>query len=340
VGATLRGSCRDRGPPFLNRHLPLVWSASDVSFSSPTWLAIGLFVPIALGIGYLLLQRERRRSVHAFTAPGMKPNVAPVTPGWRRHVPAVLLLCGIALLGLAIAGPRAALSVPRERATVVLTLDASRSMESTDVAPSRLVAARDAALGFIRDLPVRFQIGVVSFARRAQALSRPTSDRVAVRRALQAVETARGTSIGEGLAQALDLRPPPARVRDVPMIVVLLSDGNNTGGRVTPEEAAARARQEGVRVFTIAFGREPGSRRVGDPRPPNLVALRELAGTTRGRFYAAPTGEALDAVLRNLGSQVARVREQREITTAFVGAALVLLLAGGGLSALWFNRLP
>ena len=294
-----------------------------------------------LGIGYLLLERERKSAQRAFAAPAMRPNVAPATPGWRRHFPAALLLAGLLVLALAIARPRAETSVPRERATVVFALDASRSMESADVEPNRLAAARRAAMASIEGLPDRFQVGVVAFARTARVLSHPTADRVALRRAFRDIETAPGTAIGDGLTEALALRGTPSEAGEFPMVVVLLSDGNNTGGEVQPLEAAEAARAERVRVFSISFGRpstDPGGG--VSVRPPNHAALRALAETAGGRFYSAPTRAALEAALSSLGSDVAYVRATREVTAMFVGAGLVLLVSAGGLSALWFNRLP
>ena len=312
-----------------------------MSFTSPGLLWTVALIPL-LGIGYALLERRRRSAVEAFAAPAMRPNVAPAAPGWRRHLPVALLLGGMLALALAVARPRAEASVPRERATLVFALDASRSMEAADVAPSRLEAARRAALTFIGELPDRFQVGVVSFARTAQVLSHPTADRVALRRAFAAIETAPGTSIGDGLTEALGLRPPaPPGGRPAPLVVVLLSDGNNTGGQVRPRAAAEAARAERVRVFSISFGRASADPSGGlSARPPNAAALSALAETTGGRFYSAPTGEALKEALRILGSDVAYVRATREVTAAFVGAGLVLLVSAGGLSALWFNRLP
>ena len=141
--------------------------------------------------------------------------------------------------------------------------------------------------------------------------------------------------------QSLDLRPPRAGGPRVPMVVVLLSDGNNTSGEVSPVDAATAAQEAGVRVNTISVGRRPGDPPAGSfpGRPSNHRTLRAIADRTRGSFYRAPSEADLETVLRGLGSSVATVRERREVTAAFVGAALVLLVAGGGLSALWFNRL-
>jgi Ca-activated chloride channel family protein len=316
-----------------------VLDALDLTFASPTLLWALVLVPAAVG-AVVFVERRRRRTATRFTTAGMLPNVAPRGPGWRRYAPTALLLGGLLALLLAVARPEAALSVPRERATVVLAMDASLSMSVTDVAPDRLTAARRAARTFVRDMPARFQVGLVTFARRAQVLSQPTRDRVAIERALASLqETSLGTAIGDGLAEALALRPR-ASGRRVPMTVVLLSDGNNTTGETSPEQATAAARRAGVRVHTIAVGRRPGEPPPGNARgrPADARTLRAIAAGTGGRFFSAPSEGELGDVYRELGSLVSTVRERREVTAAFVGAGAVLLVAAGALSVLWFNR--
>ncbi|CAN5655237.1 VWA domain-containing protein [soil metagenome] len=308
-----------------------------MTFGSPALLWNLMLIPVAAG-AYLILQRRRVSVAGRFASSHMMPNVAPHPPGWRRHLPVALTLVALLLLLLGVARPEVALSVPRDRATVVLAIDASNSMTATDVEPSRLGAARRAAVGFLDGLPERFQVGVVSFAREALTLSRATSDRVAVRRALRSIDTARGTAIGEGVMEALALRPTGATGADVPLVVVLLSDGNNTAG-IDPLTAAEAAREAGVRVHTIVFGtthgRAPGG---GRSRPSDVDALRSVAQRSGGSFFSAPSEADLEAVYRDLGSSISAVRERREVTVAFIAGGLVLLLLSGGLSMLWFNR--
>jgi Ca-activated chloride channel family protein len=277
----------------------------------------------------------------------MMPNVVPRLPGWRRHLPVALYLVAMAALVVGMARPQASIEVPRERATVMLVIDTSNSMTATDVEPTRLDAARAAAQSFVDQVPQQFQIGVVGFASRARVLAPPTTDRVAVTRALQSLETSVGTAIGDGLVKGLRLRDDAgtsAAGDRPPMVMLLLSDGNNTTGKVDPAAAAEQAQQARVRVYTIALGNRRVSsapaergRRV---RPLNFAELESIAETTGGEFFAALTSERLQSIYRDLGSSISTVREDREITVAFVGAGLVALLAGSALSSLWFNRMP
>jgi Ca-activated chloride channel family protein len=210
-------------------------------------------------------------------------------------------------------------------------------MRAGDVAPSRLEAAIDSVRLLLRELPDRYPVGLVGFSNRAKILSVPTSDRVAVTRALESIELEQGTAIGDGLMRARDLATAP-RER-APTVAILLSDGNNTTGQTDPLEAARALRQSRIVVHSVVVGRPQRTPRTG-PRPSNDALLKDVAETTGGRFFAAASGGDLDAAYRDLGSRISTVRQQTEITAAFVGAAAVLLLCGAGLSLLWFNRLP
>ena len=315
----------------------------SVSFQWPflSW-AVLLVLPALVALW--LFERRRRAATQRFVTAAMLPNVAPVPPRWRRFVPVAFYVAALACLLLALARPQSALSVPRERAAVVLAMDASRSMLATDIPPTRLVAARRAAEAFLDRLPRRYQVGVVSFAGTGRVLNRPTTDRVAARRALRAMVPQWGTAMGDGISQALRSRPEPAE-RDsarVPMVILLLSDGNNTRG-ADPIEAAAEARRADVRIYTVALGTKRPSTTAGGRgviAPSNDRLLRTIARTTGGRYFAAPSEDRLTSVYRALGSSIGLVREQHEVTFAFVGTAIVLLLAGGTSSLLWFNRLP
>lgn len=318
-----------------------------MTFKWPAVLWCLLLIPAALA-AYVAWQRRRAVEAGRFSTPHMMPNVVPRLPGWRRHLPVVLYLVAVAALIVGVARPQASFEVPRERATVMLIMDTSRSMTATDVEPNRLAAAKAAAEGFVDQIPRQFQVGVVGFAKRARVLTPPTTDRVAVKRALGSLETSAGTAIGDGLARGLDAGPQgspiaPSGARP-PLVMLLLSDGNNTTGEVDPLVAAQRATTAGVRVYTIALGTSgtPRASQTGAPSVPpvDFEELEDIAETTGGAFFTALTTEGLQTVYRGLGSSISTVQEVREVTVALVGAGLVALIVGSALASLWFNRIP
>ncbi len=341
-----------------------------MSFEWPMLLWSLLLVPLALA-GYVLLGRRRMRYAVRFTNVDLLANVVAKSPGWRRHVPPALLLLALTALLVGLARPQRTMAVPREQATVMLTMDTSRSMIATDVAPNRHDAAQAAARTFVDRLPEKFRVGVVSFSTQAQVIAPPTDDRALVHQALESLQPQGGTALGDAIDRSLDparqgaeggeggesgesgATPPgggagEAERSDVPVVVLLLSDGKNTQGATEPLDAAEKAKELGVPVYTVALGTEGGEVTVTDengmeqriPVPPDVETLRQVAETTGGEFFDAPDSEALEAVYENLASRVGFEQEEQEVTYAFLGAGTILLLAAGTLSALWFNRIP
>lgn len=314
------------------------------------WFLLGV---VALAAAYVLLQRRRRAYTLRFTSSELLDSVAPRRPGWRRHVPAVTFLVALVLLVAGFARPTRQVSVPRERATVVLAIDVSLSMMADDVDPNRLEAAQDAAKQFLDELPPTLNVGLVSFAASATVLVPPTQDRAVVERAIEGLQLAPATAIGEAIFTSLDvLRQVPADDSGTipPARIVLLSDGETTVGR--PDQlAAAAAAEAGVPVTTIGFGTQRGFIVYDDPATPEREQqvipvpvgeenLQAIAEATDGSYFAAATQAELEEVYADIGSAIGTERIWREITDWFVGASLVVLLVASGLSLLWFQRLP
>lgn len=318
---------------------------ATVSFQAPLVLLALLAVP-ALAALYVWVQRRPRPYAVRYPAMPVLTGVLPRRGGWRRHAPPVLFLLALAALVAALARPEATIGVERERAAIVLATDTSGSMQATDVSPDRMTAIKRAGQDFLRAVPERVGVGLVSFGSAAQTLQTPTLDRAAVRRSLLALEPGGGTATGDALAAALrSLRPNP-RDRS-PAAIVLMSDGKQTKG-VDAVTAADSARRLGVRVFTIALGTPTGSievrRASGGTRrqavPPDSSTLQQIATRTGGRFFEAPTAENLETIYARLGSSVVSEPERQQITAGFAGGALGLVLLGGVLSVLWAGRLP
>ena len=304
-------------------------------------------------------------------------NLAPRRAAWRRHVPTALYLAAVAALAIALARPSMVVAVPREEATIVLTMDVSASMRATDVDPTRLAAAQRAASDFVDQLPERFKVGLVAFSTEARVVLAPTTDRAAVHAALDGPPGRRGTALGDAIALSLEAAgidagrrprraaaaapsasPDPIRLRigrggsrhrRPPLVAtVLLSDGANSTGTLEPQEAADRAAAAGVPVYTIALGTADGVVDVPDRNgtlhtlevPPDPDTLAAIAETTGGRFFEAPTASDLAQIYENLGSKVGTTDETQEVTQWFAAAGLVLVLFGAGLAAHWFNRFP
>jgi Ca-activated chloride channel family protein len=308
---------------------------------SRLWL---LSLVALLAAAYVVVQRQRRQYAVRFTNVELLASVAPKRPGWRRHLAAASLLLALALFVLAFARPARAVQVPQETATVMLAVDVSESMRATDVKPSRIQAAERAVRAFVDTLPPRFRLGLVAFAGSAQVLVPPTHQRDLVKNAVRNLQLQQQTAIGEGIFASLHAieNVPADKGKRPPARIVLLSDGATNAGRPNAEAAAA-AKKHGVPVSTIAFGTDHGTVTVQEevvPVPADRDALRKIADDTGGRFAAAATEKDLRQTYQNLGSRLAQVTRQREVTGWFVGAALLFAFAATAGSLVWTSRLP
>jgi Ca-activated chloride channel family protein len=321
-----------------------------VSFAAPALLVFLLLVPVAAG-GYVWLERRRDARAAGWAAPALFPNIVQRPPSWKRYVPMALLLLGLALLLVGFARPRATVSVKRQEATVVLVLDVSGSMAAKDAKPTRLGAARAAALRFVDKLPHGYRMSLVTFSDHVAVSVPATHDLLAMRTAISRVKTGpQGTALADAVSRAVDVglsvkgagsnRRPPA-------VAVLFSDGGQTAGRMTPQQAAAKAKKAKIPVSALAVGTADGVvqqplrggffERFQVPVQPSV--LRTIAQGSGGH-YARLRDVDVKGIYRALGSRVGRQDKQVEVTAVAAAGGMALMLAGALLSGLWFRRLP
>jgi len=312
-----------------------------------------LLVVAVLAAVYLMLLGRRRRYALRFSSSELFQSIASSSPGFRRHLPAALFLLAMAGLVLATAKPATPREVERERATLIIAIDVSLSMEASDVRPSRLEAAQAAAIEFIDELPPKMNVGLVSFAGTAAVLVPPTQDHALAKRAVEGLELAESTAIGEAIFTSLDaLKSVPADStgEPPPASIVLLSDGETTVGRAD-SDAVAEAVSQDVPISTIAFGTAAGFILYDDPNTPTIESdripvpvsesnLRRIAEDTEGTFFAAATVTELTEVYTSIGSAVGTELVDQEVTDLFALGALGLFGLAAVLSLLWFQRLP
>jgi Ca-activated chloride channel family protein len=280
----------------------------------------GIVIVLAVtGLTYLIASARGRR----------QRGYRRAIPAWKRHLPIALLVGAIACVVLAVVQFR--VDTEAVQGTVVLTMDASNSMDGTDVKPSRFEAAQDAARTFLGSLPPGFPVGLVAFGSEADVVVTPTDDRTQVEVALPGLPRSKGTVIGDGLNATLEVLEEDRRVNgDRPAAVVLLSDGLDTGSEVPPLIAADRAAALGIPVYTVVLG-DPEA-----PKGPDASLLAEIAGRTGGTTSTALTAAELKAVYETLGSQLSTDLEVGGSGPLFivlgvllaVGATVVVLLSG------------
>jgi Ca-activated chloride channel family protein len=326
----------------------------DFSFLAP-WRLVLLAVPIALLVAYVVVQRRRSRYAVRFTNMELLDSIAPDRPGWRRHIAAIGLLAGLVIASMAAARPAFATQESDHASIVMLAVDTSLSMEATDVTPSRLQAAQDAARHFLTSMPAHTRVGLVGFDGNVRVLAEPTEDHNAVAAALDQLRLGEGTAIGSAVQTSLQAiksatssattttTTPTSGSTAPSATIVVLSDGETTVG-VPNDTAAQEAAAAGVPVSTIAFGTDNGT--VADPSgrlvpvPVNRPALARLAEHTSGQSLSAESAAELDNVFAKLGQGVNRHPVTKEVGDWFAGGALTLLALAGVSSLAWFSRLP
>lgn len=299
-----------------------------MSFGVPLALLGLLAIPVGVGLFALWRRRYPPPSV-PFPDVDLLLAAAP-GPRLRRHLPLALLLLALAGLGFALARPEISRSVPREQATIMLAVDVSGSMAASDVEPYRLRAAQDAALRFAERVPRQYAVGLVSFSGSATLLLAPSTDREALRSAIEGLVADGATAIGEAVVASLESMR--SQQPDVPRLeaarILLLSDGSNTTG-IDVEDAAEQAKSLGVPVFTVALGTPDGILPDGRPVPPDPDALCDLAEDTGGDCFESRDAESVAQVYERLGSFIGTEEVQDEVTGWPLGIAAALLLLAG-----------
>jgi Ca-activated chloride channel homolog len=322
-----------------------------MSFSSPLLLLFLLTIPAAAAAWWWLESRREQRA-GAWAAPALVPNMVTRPPAWRRRLPTALLLVGLALLLVGFARPHATFDVKREDATVVLVLDVSGSMLAGDSSPTRLAAAKRLAMRFVSRLPHGYRMSVVTFSDHVAVSVPPTHDLVLVRSAIQKAKSGpQGTALADAALQASNVAHTVQGAqagRRPPAVIVLLSDGGQTAGRVTLRQAAARARQFGIPITAVSVGTPDGVvlqklkggfvERIEVPVAP--ASLRSLAQASGGRYVRGVADVNPKTTYAELGSRVGKKNERVEITAAAAGGGIAFMLAGAVLSGLWFRRFP
>jgi Ca-activated chloride channel family protein len=342
-----------------------------MSFIWPPLLLLLLAIPFGM---WAYRSRERARAARAAqfgwgslaaAAAGAGDGSGRGRAGWVRRLPAVLTLAGVTMLVLSLARPESVIGLPRFEGTVVLAFDVSGSMAATDVAPTRLEAAKRAALDFVAKQPPSVRVGVVVFSDSGFSTQAPTNDRVAVEAAINRLQPQRGTSLGQGIVQALtaidaaedagatdyytnptEPRPDPTPVpagHYEPAIIVLLTDGENTV-RPDPRDGAQAAKDRGIRVDTVGIGSEAGTTLEVEGflvhTQLDEATLQGIASMTDGTYYRAADEEDLTAIYDEVGSRLVVRTEAFELTPLLAAVGFALLLIGGLTSLRWFGRMP
>jgi Ca-activated chloride channel family protein len=337
------------------------------------WLL--LLIP-AVVAAYLAVLRRKKKSALRYASLSVMKDALGAGHRIRRHIPPLLFLGAFTLMILAIARPAAVVTRPSQHETVILSMDVSGSMRATDVKPSRIAAAQDAARAFVAEQPKTTRIGVVSFAATASVVQSPTHSREDILAAIERFQLQRGTAVGSGILVALKMifpdaefdlrssnpRGQPAKAspldptkaadkadaKTVPAgsyssaAIILLTDGQTTTGP-DPIESARIAADRGVRVYTVGIGTQSGET-IGAEGWSMRVrldeqALKTIANVTQGEYFYAGTATDLQKIYKNLNTKLFFEQRETEISALFAAAAAVLALLSGLLSLLWFNRI-
>ncbi|MFB9661373.1 VWA domain-containing protein [Glycomyces mayteni] len=309
----------------------------------PAWLLA--LVPVAvLAAVYVWAQFARKRIAVRFANASLLAKLVPKLPGWRRHLPAGLLVIALAVLVGGMTRPAVDVEEPQERATVILAIDVSLSMMSTDVDPTRIDAAKSAASDFVAELPEQYNVGLVSFAGYASVVVPPTKNRAEVTSAINGLTLAEATATGDAVfasLQAVQQVMTDESGQLAPARILLLSDGYRTAGRTVDEAGEAAAAAE-IPVSTVAFGTDEGVIELDQEIvsvPVDREALAGLAEATGGEYYEAVTAEQLRAVYEDMGSSLGYQTIAEDVSQWFIGTAMILLFAAAGLSLAWTSRL-
>jgi len=311
-----------------------------VSLANPVLLAVGLLVAAILAWAAIAAARRRAATLAA-------AGVAPDGPGRSRLGGVWFTIAGVAVLAIAVAGPAASVPVSHAAGTVILAMDVSGSMAATDVAPSRLGAAKQAALSFINAQPGSVDIGVVAFQQGGLEAALPTADHATASAAVRRLTAGGGTSLGDAILASLSAITsrtvtigPDDSAPDIgywpSATIVLFSDGQDQAGGTGAGAAASVAEKAGVHIDTVGVGTTAGTTVDVDGYhlftaldPATLTSISQATG---GTYHPASDASELDGIASSINLRLTVTHQPLPLASAFIVAALALLAAGAVLT--------
>ncbi len=346
-----------------------------VHFLWPQFLWTLLVLPCLMLLYWWLLQRKKKTALR-YASLSIVTEAMGGGLHIRRHIPPVLFLMSLMLMLVAASRPLAVIKLPAQQETIMLAMDVSGSMRATDVLPTRLVAAQNAAKAFLLELPREVKVGIVAFAGSAQVVQIPTLNREDLATAIDRFQLQRGTAIGNGIVMSLATLFPDAgidlqqmgfgsnRLRGQSIdsqaaqvdkkeftpvapgsynsaAIILLTDGQRTTG-VDSLEAAKMAADRGVRIYTVGVGTVNGET-IGAEGWSMRVrldedTLKKIAQQTQADYFYAGTAADLKKVYEQLSTRLTMEKKETEISGLLALAAACLATLAAGLSLWWFNR--
>ena len=345
-----------------------------MNFLWPEFLWLLLALPLLVLLYLWMLRRKRKLAVRYASLSIVKEAMGGGAM-MRRHIPPALFLLALAAMLLAAARPVAVVTLPSNQQTIILAIDVSGSMRASDVQPSRLVAAQNAAKSFLAELPRHVKVGVVAFAGSAQVAQSPTTNHEDLVTAIDRFQLQRATATGNAIVISLATLFPDAGIELESLqggrerqrgfaidgerkpkkeftpvapgsyssaAIIMLTDGQRTTG-VDPLEAAKLAADRGVRVYTVGIGTVEGET-IGFEGWSMRVRLDEetlkaIATRTNAEYFYAGTSQDLHKVYDTLSSKLTMEKKETEVSALFALAAAALALLAAGLSVYWFNRI-
>jgi len=342
-----------------------------VTFLFPVALWLTLVVPILIAL-YIWAQRRRQKYALRYASLSLVREAMGRGPGIRRHIPPALFITAMFFMTAALARPVTVVTAPAQEGTVILAIDVSGSMQAEDLKPNRMEAAKEAAKAFVARQGEAVSVGIVSFSGDASLVQSPTTDKDLVVKAIDRLRTQRATAIGRGILTSLDAifendeeippsvqalhaleqsggqarpaaTPPPGGTLNAPATIILLSDGQNNQFPA-PLQIIDAAISRGIRVYTVGLGSAEGTilRLQGRQIRTRLdeATLKQIAAMTDAEYFNASNATDLRAVYEKLSTQLVLRQQKTEVTAYLTALAAVLSIIAGGLSLLWFNRLP
>lgn len=319
-----------------------------MTFFEPARLWFLLLIPALVGL-YVVLQRRRSQYAVRFTNLSLLDTVAPRRVNWRQHVAVLLAMLTLAGAIVLFARPSGLTKVPRQTSvTVVLTIDISLSMESADVPPDRITAAKDTAKDFLDTLPADYKVALVTFARYAEVVVAPTTNHAAMKAAIDGLELQEYTATGEGIYTALDVvkqslgdsRESPGN--KLPAMVVLISDGKRTVGR-SQIQAARSAKAQGVPIYTVALGTLAGviiNKGQQILVPVEIGELRQIAAISGGKAYVATSPSDLLSAYKDVDGRLVFETQRTDVTSRYIGWLVLMSLLSTAAGLFVASRWP